>query len=1101
MQRILSHCTLAGKIVFASLALLFVLLASAFLWLSSAPRPINNFIPDIQAAVNNSQTHVRVKIGEAALYWEDFTNPFQIQLKDVWIYSATTKAPIARLPVIRSGLNIWRLPLGDIQLASITLNKPIVRFYIKPDGELVFSLDTLQKDGQKKRALQQSKKNDVQPSAEQPFGQVPLTKLHLKDLMQATGDIIIRDAKIPVFDYNNNLLTSANNAQLVITTTEDDIVDITLNANMEQPGFDTQAHITMHATQHPEKHELEGVADISGFYSMAFYPLLSFLTDLPDFSLTSLVSGNIAFTLNTQSLESAITYSLEVGEGTLQAPLFEKEVPIKQVIAQGVLQNKTFTIKQFEADIDGPHINMNGHVALTEQGMDINLSGGIASMPLNTAKYLWPVGAATESRQWLIDNLHDGVISSGKVNVRITPEQFNLPALPAESINASLAFSGSKVRYMDDHPMVMNASGKMETTADMLTVYIDSADYLTGTKLSKGKVDVKELMADNPRIEVAFHAAAPANDIVTFMQKPPAEYAEILNLSPEKAKGSFNGDVSIGFYYDVPRDEEGDPIIDLSIKTEVMQFSHPGFLKRFDIAEAIGTLSIDNKKLIFKGNGKVNSADATIALTQDLDGSSEFETILDIKARASSTALARMGYPGGEYTEGMLSVDAVVKQNDAVELTDATIVLDDAEIIIPEINWTKPQGEKATLTLSIEEKNNVLALNTIQLKGENNTNIVGTLEASSDFSTIVRANFSPVRVGTQDIVSLTFGRTQSDDSFSLEANTVDLSMLSLDEGDNTGFSFADLEDVSVKANILKLITSNTLVVNNVDIGIECKKICTRLEGRGTLEDNSIVSMQLKRNQAGVRTFAANASNAGSILQALDIYDTMKNGKLEISGSFNDTVSGSPFSGTMTILDFEIVRAPVLAKLLSLASLTGIFDTLQGNGITFTKLATRYLIQGDAIQLDHAKMIGSSIGLTSAGNIDLAKEQVNLDGVVVPTYMVNSVLGNIPILGNLITGGEDEGVFAARYSMKGKLEDPEISVNPLSILTPGFLRGLFDVFDEKEVSDDAAKEVQEEQEELGNIPQEDDPNSKPKPKPNPNPKPAGSEALAPKKTSP
>jgi hypothetical protein len=57
-----------------------------------------------------------------------------------------------------------------------------------------------------------------------------------------------------------------------------------------------------------------------------------------------------------------------------------------------------------------------------------------------------------------------------------------------------------------------------------------------------------------------------------------------------------------------------------------------------------------------------------------------------------------------------------------------------------------------------------------------------------------------------------------------------------------------------------------------------------------------------------------------------------------------------------------------------------------------------------------------------------------------------VLGNVPPVGKMLTGGEGQGVFAARYSITGSDDKPDVSVNPLSILTPGFLRGVFDVFD-------------------------------------------------------
>ena len=60
------------------------------------------------------------------------------------------------------------------------------------------------------------------------------------------------------------------------------------------------------------------------------------------------------------------------------------------------------------------------------------------------------------------------------------------------------------------------------------------------------------------------------------------------------------------------------------------------------------------------------------------------------------------------------------------------------------------------------------------------------------------------------------------------------------------------------------------------------------------------------------------------------------------------------------------------------------------------------------------------------------------------YSVNRVLGAIPLLGNILTGGEGEGLFAVTYAISGSLEALDVSVNPLSVLAPGFLRNLFDI---------------------------------------------------------
>ena len=38
------------------------------------------------------------------------------------------------------------------------------------------------------------------------------------------------------------------------------------------------------------------------------------------------------------------------------------------------------------------------------------------------------------------------------------------------------------------------------------------------------------------------------------------------------------------------------------------------------------------------------------------------------------------------------------------------------------------------------------------------------------------------------------------------------------------------------------------------------------------------------------------------------------------------------------------------------------------------------------------------------------------------------------------------MFAARFGVDGSVDDPVISLNPVSALTPGFLREIFGVFD-------------------------------------------------------
>src|SRR3546814_17035448 len=89
-----------------------------------------------------------------------------------------------------------------------------------------------------------------------------------------------------------------------------------------------------------------------------------------------------------------------------------------------------------------------------------------------------------------------------------------------------------------------------------------------------------------------------------------------------------------------------------------------------------------------------------------------------------------------------------------------------------------------------------------------------------------------------------------------------------------------------------------------------------------------------------------------------------------------------------------------------------------------------------------RIYGASLGLTAKGNIDFDRDAIDLTGVVVPAYSINNFLSKIPLLGTILTGGAGEGLFAVVYTVRGAVDDPDVSVKPLSVLTPGLRRNIF-----------------------------------------------------------
>ena len=99
-----------------------------------------------------------------------------------------------------------------------------------------------------------------------------------------------------------------------------------------------------------------------------------------------------------------------------------------------------------------------------------------------------------------------------------------------------------------------------------------------------------------------------------------------------------------------------------------------------------------------------------------------------------------------------------------------------------------------------------------------------------------------------------------------------------------------------------------------------------------------------------------------------------------------------------------------------------------------------------LELTEARAFSASLGLTVRGRIDQRRGVLDLQGTVVPAYVLNSLLGRIPVLGKLFSAERGGGLVAVNYTLRGPIANPSVSVNPLSALTPGFLRGLFHIFD-------------------------------------------------------
>jgi hypothetical protein len=195
-----------------------------------------------------------------------------------------------------------------------------------------------------------------------------------------------------------------------------------------------------------------------------------------------------------------------------------------------------------------------------------------------------------------------------------------------------------------------------------------------------------------------------------------------------------------------------------------------------------------------------------------------------------------------------------------------------------------------------------------------------------------------------------------------------------------------------------------------------------------------------------RQLTLNSGDAGMLIRGMFAFDSLRGGKLSLTtslpGRATDTNNNDPdFSGKLDINNFTMVNQPFLNRLFSAGSLTGVADLLGGQGITVDNLDVPFSSKNSVISVKDSVASGA-VGATANGYIDRPHNQIALKGTLVPAYGLNSVLSNIPLLGDILASKKGEGILGVTYSATGNADEPKISTDPVSALAPGILRRIF-----------------------------------------------------------
>ena len=340
-----------------------------------------------------------------------------------------------------------------------------------------------------------------------------------------------------------------------------------------------------------------------------------------------------------------------------------------------------------------------------------------------------------------------------------------------------------------------------------------------------------------------------------------------------------------------------------------------------------------------------------------------------------------------------------------------------ARLTVGELSWIKPVGQAGRADFSLRVKAGTpLDIKAFQLTTKG-FEARGNGRHGDAGSRIV---FENIRFANNDFAADLALQADGPVQVALKGAVLDLRPV-LESGAMAGASGSSQNrSLSLSANLDRIIVSDSFWLENASATM--RRGPARLidvVARGNLNGGTAIAIRMSPDGKRHQKLVITSEDAGGALVSSGFVTGAKGGRLRLEARIPDAPgSTEPIVGRLQADDFKLIDAPLMTRVLSLGSITGISDLLQGEGITFARLQAPFTMSETAIELGEARAVGPALGVTVSGTIDRVREVLRLRGTVIPAYTINSALGYIPLFGQLFVGRKGEGVFGVSYWVEG-----------------------------------------------------------------------------------
>jgi len=1071
-----------------------VLVVGVAAWrLSEGPVRTDFLTPYIQQAINRNGGNT-VEIGSTFLVWEEGGRGVVFHAAEIVVRDAERRL-LAALPEVAFELSGGAVLDGTLAPNQIEIIAPRIRLLRARDGSVSFGEETSppSENTAGQGAAGRGEGEDVVLG--RIIGEL-LAKRQPGNPLSYLDEVRVRDGQIYVRDEMLGISWAAPSADISLRR---DVIGLAGDLSLGFTGRQDPATFEAAFLFDQQKGVVDlaaSFADISLAALGQTFPLLA-----PVRGLTSRISGSVSTSLSLDGKVGHTGFDLQGFAGTLRIPgLDMPPVPVRELTMRGRYDSDAVHFDLHEARISlgseeqaGPVFSIAGLFDFepVEGNWNIDADAALEGVPLRDLATYWPKNVAEGARPWVTENVTAGTVDKATAALELTVPEGNFAAARVTALSGTIDYRDLVVHYLRPLPPIQEIAGTANYDADALRFAV-SGGRLENLAVGESKVAITGFSEADPardiyeQLSIDARSAGPLRDALDILAHPRLDLLSKLGFSAEGSAGEMSADLS--FQFPLAKDLTFDDIA-LQVQAEVQNALLRDVLLGQDMTEARLDLAVDESGMELSGPLKLGGVPLTVKWQESFAANVEVRSVLEAEIpRTLDEDRARFGLDIGDAVRGPLASSvSMVARNNGLTTLEVSTDLKEATMSLPEIHWQKEAGTDGSLSMTIElddagplaYRDIVLQAGDLLARGQAmpGGDRQGLGEVRLDHVAFGRSNLQDVALQIADSgISVEIARGTLDAAPFLAGDPAEAQSTEARsaEPSEAGEPVKDFEPLTIRAPDLEVLYFAE-EQHLEDVNLELRRLrrgweTIRLSGsipkrywsprdeakakaeEGSGADGAAPPPQLDRRYlqfsfapdaagSGQRLLAS-SDDLGALLKATNIADTVVGGRIQVTGSSAGPTPAHPIQATVAARDFVMVKAPALAKLLTVASFTGLLDLLSGSGISFQGLDGDFVLDDGVATTDQMRIYGAALGLTAKGDIDFDRDAIDLTGVVVPAYSINNFLNKIPLLGTILTGGEGEGVIAVSYSVEGQVDDPQVAVNPLTALTPGFLRKIF-----------------------------------------------------------